>query len=58
MVSCRELLELPTLRKIKLVSGQRGLDRHVRWVHFIDLPDVLPWVQGGDVYDRNRAGRG
>lgn len=49
MVSCREIINLRTLEKSKLVAGKNGLDRLVRWVHFIDLPEVLPWVQGGEL---------
>jgi len=49
MVSCREIMNLQTLEKTEVVAGSGGLNRMVRWVHFIDLPDVLPWVQGGEL---------
>lgn len=49
MISCREIINLPSLAKLNIVAGRAGLDRLVRWVHFIDLPDVLPWVQGGEL---------
>ena len=49
MVSFRELAALPNLAKGKVVAGMTGQDRLVRWVHFLDLPDVLPWVQGGEL---------
>ncbi|MCE5285334.1 MAG: PucR family transcriptional regulator ligand-binding domain-containing protein [Pelosinus sp.] len=49
MVSCREIAQLSSFKKSNLVAGNMGLDRLVRWVHFIDLPDVLPWVQGGEL---------
>ena len=49
MISCREIINLPSLNKLSLVAGKSGLDRVVRWVHFIDLPDVIPWVQGGEL---------
>ena len=49
MISCREIINLPSLSKLSLVAGKSGLDRVVRWVHFIDLPDVIPWVQGGEL---------
>lgn len=49
MISCREIMNLPSLNKLSLVAGKSGLDRMVRWVHFIDLPDVTPWVQGGEL---------
>jgi PucR family transcriptional regulator, purine catabolism regulatory protein len=48
-ISCRDVTSVRSLNKIKLVAGQSGLDRVVRWVHFIDLPDVLSWVQGGEL---------
>ncbi|MDF2565112.1 MAG: transcriptional regulator, CdaR, partial [Massilibacillus sp.] len=49
MVSCREIINLHSLAKLKIVAGKDGLYHQVRWVHFIDLPDVLPWVQGGEL---------
>jgi len=49
MISCREVINLRSLVKMKIVAGRAGLDRVVRWVHFIDLPDVIPWVQGGEL---------
>ncbi|SFL96521.1 PucR family transcriptional regulator [Pelosinus propionicus] len=49
MISCREIMNLPSLTKLAIVAGKPGLDRLVRWVHFIDLPDVIPWVQGGEL---------
>lgn len=49
MISCREIITLPSLQKLTIVAGRSGLDRMVRWVHFIDLPDVIPWVQGGEL---------
>lgn len=49
MISYQEILKLHSLTKSKLVAGKTGLDRMVRWVHFIDLPDVIPWVQGGEL---------
>ena len=49
MINCREILNLPSLKKLTIVAGKSGLDRLVRWVHFLDLPDVIPWVQGGEL---------
>ncbi|MDR3561576.1 MAG: PucR family transcriptional regulator ligand-binding domain-containing protein [Negativicutes bacterium] len=48
-ISCKDVTSVRSLSKIRLVAGQSGLDRVVRWVHFIDLPDALPWVQGGEL---------
>lgn len=41
----RELLSLPSFRHARVVAGDAGLDRPVRWVHVVDLPDPLPWVR-------------
>jgi sugar diacid utilization regulator len=49
MPSLKEIINLPSLRKMKIVAGREGLDRMVDWVHFIDLPDVLPWIYGGEL---------
>ncbi|MDU2066610.1 MAG: PucR family transcriptional regulator ligand-binding domain-containing protein [Sporomusaceae bacterium] len=49
MISYQKILQLRSLQKAKLVAGEAGLNKLVRWVHFIDLPDVLPWVQGGEL---------
>src|SRR3954453_21902196 len=34
---------------VRVVAGQRGLDRPVRWVHISELPDPTPWLSGGEV---------
>ncbi|MBP2656729.1 MAG: pucR [Firmicutes bacterium] len=49
MPSLKEIVNLPSLKKMKIVAGRDGLDRIVNWVHFLDLPDVLPWIQGGEL---------
>ena len=40
-----DLLELETLRRARVVAGSCGLDREVRWVHVVDVPNPLPWVK-------------
>lgn len=37
------------LGKTQLVAGKNGLDREVRWVHIVDMPDVLSWVRPGQL---------
>ncbi|MDI6879222.1 MAG: PucR family transcriptional regulator ligand-binding domain-containing protein [Desulfitobacteriaceae bacterium] len=48
-IRCKDLMELPSLQKLKLVAGRDGLDRVVRWVHVADVPQVTDWVQGGEL---------
>jgi DNA-binding PucR family transcriptional regulator len=48
-VKLRDVLELPNMSEIKMVAGATGLDRVVYWVHIVDLPDLINWVQGGEL---------
>ncbi len=37
------------LHKTRVVAGQNGLNREIRWVHIVDMPDILPWVRPGQL---------
>src|SRR3978361_1677676 len=47
----REILALPVLQagEPELVSGADALDRHVRWGHVSDLPDLSNLLEGGEM---------
>ena len=34
---------------VRLVAGEEGLDRPVRWVHISELDDPTPWLSGGEL---------
>ena len=34
---------------IRLVAGEAGLDRPVRWVHISEIADPTPWLSGGEL---------
>ena len=34
---------------VRLVAGESGLDRPVRWVHISELADPTPWLSGGEL---------
>lgn len=44
-----QVLRLKTLSAARVVAGAAALDRTVRWVHVVDLPDPLPWVREGEL---------
>jgi purine catabolism regulator len=46
-MNVREMLALDILASTRVVAGAAGLEREVRWVHIVDLPDLLPWVRPG-----------
>src|ERR1700754_2449049 len=46
MLPLRELLrEL----EVRILAGEAGLDRAVRWVHISELEDPTPWLSGGEL---------
>ncbi len=44
-ISLNRALALPPLRQARVVAGAAGLDREVRHVNVMEVPDILPWVQ-------------
>ena len=34
---------------VRVVAGEAGLDRAVRWVHISELADPTPWLSGGEL---------
>src|SRR6185437_14258526 len=34
---------------VRVVAGEAGIDRAVRWVHISELPDPTPWLSGGEL---------
>lgn len=58
MVSCQEILCLQSMHGAKVIAGGKGLGRIVRWVHFGDLADAVPWVQPGELLVVKVSGRG
>ncbi|MCC7448417.1 MAG: PucR family transcriptional regulator ligand-binding domain-containing protein [Anaerolineae bacterium] len=37
------------LGKATLVAGEKGLSREIRWVHIVDMPDIVQWVAPGQL---------
>ncbi|WP_333860899.1 PucR family transcriptional regulator [Clostridium sp.] len=48
-VTCKNILNLPGLEKMKVVAGKKGLNKVIRWVHVTEIPDVSNWVKGGEL---------
>lgn len=49
MVTCKEILNLPELSKVKVVGGKGGLNRIISWVHIVEVPNVGEWSSAGDL---------
>lgn len=48
-VQCRDILNLPSMKKATLVAGGSGLNRFLRWVHILEFLDVMSWADSGDL---------
>lgn len=45
MVTVRELLNIPILKRLKIVGGRSGLDNLVSHVTVLEIPDVTKWIK-------------
>lgn len=48
MVTVKELLSLPVLRKLKVIAGHRGLNKRVSCLTVMEVPDITRWLKGHD----------
>lgn len=48
-MTVEELLHLPTLNGLKLISGTLGIHREISTVTVVDTPDGFQWLTGGEV---------
>jgi sugar diacid utilization regulator len=44
-----QLLAMPELKDLKLVAGRSGTYKIVRWVHVVETPDLLKYVQSDEL---------
>ena len=44
-----QLLAMPELKDLKLVAGSNGTYKIVRWVHVVETPDLLKYVQNDEL---------
>src|SRR3989337_1604198 len=44
-ITLSRALALPPLQHARVLAGAAGLDRRVRHVNVMEVPDILPWVQ-------------
>lgn len=49
VITCDSILKLPFLENMKVVAGERGLNRIIRWVHVMEYPEYSRWLNGGEL---------
>lgn len=54
---CKDLLDMKEFNKLRLVAGEEGLNRAVRWVYFADtleftedMESLESWTYGGEIF--------
>lgn len=48
-LTVREMLQLPILEEAVLIGGEQGLDRIVRYIDIMEVPDLKGWLREGEV---------
>ncbi len=47
---CKDLFKIPSLKEMKLVGGEGGIDRIIRWVYIgetmMNIDDTIDWIIG------------
>lgn len=46
---CRKIFELPYADRLVLLGGKDGLDNVIRWVHYLEDPEYIKWIKGGEL---------
>ncbi len=49
MYTVGDALQLEVFKNCRVVAGQTGLNRPIRWAHAIDVPDAPNWLRGGEL---------
>ena len=44
-----DALELDILKPVRVLGGSSGLNREIRWPAVVDIPEVVPWLHGGEL---------
>ncbi len=48
-ITVREALSLDVVDRLKVVGGENGLDRVIKLVNVIEVPDIVDWLMDGEL---------
>ncbi|MBQ3583331.1 MAG: PucR family transcriptional regulator [Lachnospiraceae bacterium] len=48
-VTCKDIMELNSCRRLKLVGGAEGLDKVVSWPYIKSMDTISKWIHGGEL---------
>ena len=49
MFKCSDMMNLPSLSKAELLSGEKGMNNEIRWVYKPESMDFDRWIKGGEL---------
>jgi Regulator of polyketide synthase expression len=49
IITCKSILNLPFIEKMKVIAGKKGLNNIIRWVHVMEYPQYTKWLKGGEL---------
>ncbi|MEX2460607.1 MAG: PucR family transcriptional regulator ligand-binding domain-containing protein [Paenibacillaceae bacterium] len=49
MFTVHEALKRPVFEDAIVVAGNTGLNRKIRWVHILEIPDIEKSIRGGEM---------
>ncbi|MEO7076427.1 MAG: PucR family transcriptional regulator ligand-binding domain-containing protein [Ktedonobacterales bacterium] len=49
MLTVRRVLAMEVFAGARVVAGEAGMDREVRWSHVVDIPRASEWVRAGEL---------
>lgn len=48
-ITCESIMKFPYLEKIKLIAGEGGINRIIKWVLILEEPKYSEWLKGGEL---------
>lgn len=48
-LTVRQCLEIDAWKDVKVIAGERGLDRKVSFINIMEVPEVVRWMKGGEL---------
>ena len=48
-VTCENIRSIPKCAQLRMLAGESGASRHIRWVHYVEEPSYIQFLKGGEL---------
>lgn len=48
-ITCKNILNFPYAGQLRLVAGEEGINHVIEWVHYMEEPEYVEWLRGGEL---------